>query len=144
MKKEEINLSLFKHKSFIQVRYIDIDMQGHVNNATFLSYIEQARVNYLNQLFPSNDFRTQGLIIARTEIDYFEPIFLNDVIDCYTRIPSIGNKSFVFENVITARDTHSIKCFAKSIMVCFNYVDNQTIPVPNEWKKIIQQFEFPT
>jgi acyl-CoA thioester hydrolase len=139
MKKEDINLNLFHHKIPIQIRYIDIDMQQHVNNAVYLSYIEQGRVEYLNKLFPENDFQKNGLIIARTEIDYYDPIFLNEEIYCYTRISKIGTKSFVFENILSSNS--SIKCFAQSVMVCFDYTQNTTIPVPDEWKKKIIEFE---
>jgi len=139
MKKEDKNLNLFQHRISIQVRYIDIDMQRHVNNAVYLSYIEQGRVEYLNKLFPENDFQKNGLIIARTEIDYYEPIFLNEEIYCYTRISKIGTKSFVFENVLSSNS--AIKCFAQSVMVCFDYIQNTTIPVPDEWKKKIIEFE---
>ncbi|RME16118.1 MAG: acyl-CoA thioesterase [Bacteroidetes bacterium] len=138
--KNNINLSVFKHQIPIQIRYIDIDMQGHVNNAVYLSYIEQGRVEYLHQLLPDNDFQKNGLVIARTEIDYFEPIFLHESILCYTRITHIKNKSFVFENVLASKEK-SIKCLAKSIMVCFDYTTNSTIPVPDEWKSKIHQLE---
>lgn len=136
MKKEEIKLQDFLHVIPIQVRYIDIDMQGHVNNATYLSYIEQARVNFFNTLFPDNDFKKNGLIIARTEIDYYEPIFLNEEIFCGTKIGEIGNKSFTFENVIFTKNDNKIKCFAKSIMVCFNYELNTTQSLPEEWREV--------
>lgn len=140
MKKEEIDITLFKHRIPIQVRYADIDMQKHVNNAIILSYIEQGRVKYLNMLFPDNDFNKNGLIIARTEIDYFEPVLLSDKIFCCTRIPYIGNKSFVFENIISD-EKNNIKCYAKSIMVCFDYENNSTILVPEYWRKKINTFE---
>ncbi len=138
--KNNINISLFKHSIPIQVRYADIDMQKHVNNSVFLSYIEQGRVEYLNTILPENDFQENGLIIARTEIDYFEPIFLNENIFCCTRISSIRNKSFIFENVLIS-ENKNIKSFAKSIMVCFNYNLNSTISVPDNWKKAIASFE---
>jgi len=140
MKKEDINIYVFRHFTPIQVRYIDIDLQGHVNNATFLSYIEQGRVVYLNTLFPDNDFKKQGLIIARTEIDYFEPIFLSDEILCGTRVSEFGNKSFVFENILIDKNKQ-LKCFAKSVMVCFDYIENGTILVPDDWKLKIKSFE---
>lgn len=140
MRKDEIDSTAFKHRIPIQVRYKDVDMQKHVNNASILSYVEQGRVEYFNMLFPDNDFDTNGLIIARTEIDYFQPIFLNEEIFCYTRIASIGNKSFVFENVIADKQD-SIKCYVKSIMVCFNYKNNTSIPVPEHWKNKIIDFE---
>lgn len=141
MNAENIDIHLFKHFIPIQVRYIDIDQQGHVNNATFLSYIEQGRVEFLNTVLPNNDFQKNGLIIARTEIDYFEPIFLHEKnIICGTRIASWGNKSFIFENIlITSQKT--LKAFAKSIMVCFDYTQNKSIPVPEEWKDLVREFE---
>jgi len=140
MKKEDIDISTFKHFITIQVRYIDIDAQGHVNNATFLSYIEQGRVVYLNTLFPNNDFKKQGLIIARTEIDYFEPIFLDSEILCGTKVSEFGNKSFIFENILIDKNKQ-LKCFAKSVMVCFDYIENCTTVVPDEWKLKIKRFE---
>ncbi len=140
MKKEDIDITVFKHRTAIQVRYIDIDMQKHVNNATILSYVEQGRVEYLNMLFPDNDFNKNGLIIARTEIDYFEPIFLYEKIFCYTRVEHIGNKSFNFENVVVSND-NAIKCYVKSVMVCFDYESNATIPVPQSWQEKISDFE---
>lgn len=140
MKKEDIDISTFKHFIPIQVRYIDIDAQGHVNNATFLSYIEQGRVVYLNTLFPNNDFKKQGLIIARTEIDYFEPIFLDNEILCGTKVSEFGNKSFIFENILIDKNKQ-LKCFAKSVMVCFDYIENCTTVVPDEWKLKINRFE---
>lgn len=140
MKKEDIDISTFKHFITIQVRYIDIDAQGHVNNATFLSYIEQGRVVYLNTLFPNNDFKKQGLIIARTEIDYFEPIFLDNEILCGTKVSEFGNKSFIFENILIDKNKQ-LKCFAKSVMVCFDYIENCTTVVPDEWKLKINRFE---
>lgn len=140
MKKEDIDISTFKHFIPIQVRYIDIDAQGHVNNSTFLSYIEQGRVVYLNTLFPNNDFKKQGLIIARTEIDYFEPIFLDNEILCGTKVSEFGNKSFIFENILIDKNKQ-LKCFAKSVMVCFDYIENCTTVVPDEWKLKIKRFE---
>ncbi|MFJ2826893.1 acyl-CoA thioesterase [Streptomyces sp. NPDC087263] len=49
------------------MRWVDMDAYGHVNNAVFLSYLEEARIDFLNR--PDKEFR-QGSVVARHEIDY--------------------------------------------------------------------------
>ncbi|MDA0882981.1 MAG: thioesterase family protein, partial [Bacteroidetes bacterium] len=39
-----------KSKYEIEVRFRDIDAMGHVNNAVYLSYFEQARIGFFNAI----------------------------------------------------------------------------------------------
>ena len=133
--KNNVTIILFKHNIPIQIRYNDCDMLGHVNNAIQLSYIESGRVSYFEKIIPNNNFQETGVIIAKTEIEYFEPIFLNDNLFCATRISIIKNKSFVIENILFSKNKQKsiVKSYAKSIMVCFNYNRNTSILVPDTW-----------
>jgi acyl-CoA thioesterase FadM len=56
------------------------------------------------------------------------------------RISEFGNKSFVFENILIDKNKQ-LKCLAKSVMVCFDYIENSTILVPDDWKLKIKSFE---
>jgi acyl-CoA thioester hydrolase len=61
----------------IEVRYGDLDPQGHVNNAKFLTYFEQARVRYWTEvgLFSiDQSFMEIGVIVADIHIRYKEPV----------------------------------------------------------------------
>ncbi len=40
----------FKQKTAIQIRFKDIDMMGHVNNANYITYFELARLTYFDSL----------------------------------------------------------------------------------------------
>lgn len=133
----------FKHKTTIQIRYKDVDIQGHVNNANHITYFETARVNYFNDILIKNDWNKNGMILAKTIIDYFEPIFMDDKVFCYTKITSFGTKSFEITNIITkTKGTEEIKCAeGKSVIVCFNYEINQTVEIPAEWKEAVLVFE---
>ena len=44
------DLNSFNHFTEIQIRFKDIDMQGHVNNANHLTYAEIARVEYFKKV----------------------------------------------------------------------------------------------
>ncbi len=133
-----------KHITPIQIRFVDIDKLGHVNNAVYLSYFETARVDYFNTVLrKENDWEKTGLIIARTEIDYAKPVFLEDEIKVYTGITRIGTKSFDMTNYLLKKDGENwIECvFAKSVLVCVNYQNHQTIEIPELWKTNINNFE---
>ena len=63
-----MELTDFKHKTRIQIRFKDIDKLGHVNNANHITYLELARVNYLNDVFKQLiDWSKEGIILARIE-----------------------------------------------------------------------------
>ncbi|MFE5159686.1 acyl-CoA thioesterase [Streptomyces sp. NPDC056697] len=58
------------------LRWSDMDAFGHVNNVTFLRYLEEARVDFMWRLAPGNgsDAFTGGVVVARHEIDYLKPL----------------------------------------------------------------------
>ncbi|MCU0476436.1 MAG: acyl-CoA thioesterase [Anaerolineae bacterium] len=69
----------FRHRYVMPVRYGDIDSLGHVNNAKYLTYIEQARIIYVRDLaLWDGKLADFGIIMARAEVDYRSPITLDD------------------------------------------------------------------
>src|SRR5437868_14023118 len=88
----------FKHNMRPEIRFVDIDSFGHVNNAHYLTYFEQARVKYFNQLLGwKYDWSKEGIILARAEVNYTMPVHLGDEVEIQTRCSRIGNKSFDLE-----------------------------------------------
>ena len=137
----KINASLFKHSLEIQVRFVDIDIAGHVNNATILTYFETARVAFLDELVgKENDWRGKGLIIARAEVDYIEPVYLYDKIKVYSRIAHTGTKSFTIENLLVKVNggKEIFASVASFVTVCFDYKEKRTAAIPDEWRDKLQ------
>ena len=80
----------------IEVRFRDIDSMGHVNNAVYLSYFEQARMAWFKKLVGSEwNWIDAGILVARHEIDYKSPVSLNDNITISTWCESMGTSSLV-------------------------------------------------
>lgn len=134
----------FKFFHPTEIRYGDLDPQGHVNNAKYLTYFEQARVCYLIQLGlfgKDQSFMDIGLIIADIHITYNAPTHYGDEIKTGVRMAKIGNKSIIVEQAVVDAKTGAEMAKGEVVMVTFDYRAKKTIPVPDEWRKKINAFE---
>ncbi len=62
----------------IQIRFSDLDCYGHVNNAVYLSYLEAARVDLIQELFTRDMARGIQYLLIRADLKYIHPIVLTD------------------------------------------------------------------
>lgn len=126
-----------------EVRYGDLDPQGHVNNAKYLTYFEQARVYHFIKmgLFSKDQsFMEIGVIVADIHIKYRAPTHYGDNIKTGAKVARIGNKSITVEQCVMD-DTGKVMASGEVILVTFDYKTMKTIPVPEDWKKKIAEFE---
>ena len=127
-----------------EVRYGDLDPQGHVNNAKYLTYFEQARVYHFMKigLFSKDQsFMEIGVIVADIHIRYKAPTHYGDNIKTGARVTKIGNKSMTVEQCVMNADTGHVMASGEVILVTFDYKTQKTISVPDDWKKKISEFE---
>ncbi len=126
----------------IHIRYNDIDSMGHVNNAVYLSYFEQARIDHFSEHVGKDwDWQTEGTLLARNEVDYKVPILLNDKPRIEVWVSQMGTKSMdVSYRIVKDVKGEEVLCTTgKSIVVCFNYQTQKTIPVPVKWREILEK-----
>lgn len=138
-----INLADYKYNTPIQIRFVDIDKMGHVNNATILSYLEIARTNFFDEVIGQQDnWFERGLIIAHTDIDYLAPVYLRDEVKVFVRIAKTGTKSFDVEHALvkTQNNQPVICAVANTIIVCMDYIKKETIEIPLEWKEKMKDY----
>jgi len=133
------------HTSHIQVRFADIDKLGHVNNANYLTYFEIARMQFFEDEFKNVtdlDWKTKGLILAKTEVEFLVPVLLEDKVEIETFCTKIGNKSFdLAYRVFRINDnTRMLAAKGASVLVAYNYLEQKSIPVEESWKKELSKF----
>ena len=114
-------------------RWRDMDAIGHINNETILSYFEDVRVRYLSSL--SIDINSQSesnsVILASMKIDYYRQVSYPDIFDVGCRIIRIGTKSFDLLSSIFLKDSDKTLVSGLFTIVCFDYVEQKTIVVPD-------------
>ncbi len=134
----------FKHKTAIQIRFKDLDLMGHVNNANHFSYFEVARAKYFDDVVGEDvDWSSEGIILAKSTCDYKMPVLFKDNVSVLTKCSRIGNKSFELSYAMIKEENGKeiILAEASTIQVCFNYVKRENIQMPEKWKKKIEAFE---
>ena len=128
---------VFTHR--LEVRFRDCDAMGHVNNAVYLTYMEQARFKHWRALwhYDVDRFPDPGVILARAEVDYRAPATFGDALDIKLAVGSIGRTSFQYEYEIVRADTGRLIANAKSVQVAYDYQKQTPIPVPDEWRELL-------
>ena len=108
-----------------RVRFRDCDAMGHVNNAVFSTYLEEARIGVLGGLTP--------FILARVEIDFRSQLRAGEEIEIGSRCSRIGSKSFDLEHQI--RSNGRVVAEAKSVLVGYDYGTEASVPLSEEIKR---------
>ncbi len=137
-------MSDFKFFHLMEVRYGDLDPQGHLNNAKYLTYFEQARVLYFTELglfSKDQSFEDIGVIIADIHIKYNAPVFLGTPVKVGVRTLNVGNKSITIEQSVVDETTGQSFASGTVVLVAYDYRNHKTIPVPNRWREKMIQFE---
>ena len=78
----------------VPIRYSDMDLFGHVNNATYFSFLEEARIAWFEACIPEKwDFEKHGVLVARNEMDYLKPVIPGDRLIIRVGASGMGNSS---------------------------------------------------
>jgi len=136
-------MSAFHFYHPIEIRYVDLDAQGHVNNAHFLTYFEQARVAYIRSLdlWRSDSSLDLGIILANAALTFLAPLYLDQRVETGVRVTRLGNKSLTMEYQIEEVENRQPFCSGVTTVVAYNYRARQSIPIPDEWRERIRAFE---
>lgn len=136
-------MSTFRYFQDVQTRYGDLDAQGHLNNSRYLTFIEQARLNYAIQLglWDGADFLDLPFIVADVHVAYLAPVELNCVVRVWARATRLGHKSLNFEYRLEDAQHGKLYATADIVMVAYDYREKRSIPIPESWREKIASFE---
>jgi acyl-CoA thioester hydrolase len=136
-------MSDFRFYHPIEVRYGDLDPQGHLNNAKFVTYLEQARVQYMRGLglWHGGSFLEIGIILADLRLSYKAPVEFGAAVQVGVRISRLGRKSLEMAYIINDAETGQEYATGTTIQVAYDYHTRQSIPIPPVWRETIAGFE---
>jgi acyl-CoA thioester hydrolase len=107
------------HEKEIEIRWRDLDAFGHVNHIVFLTYLEEARDEWLGRVLGDPGL-VWDYVIARVEIDYRRELTLeDDVIVARCSLERLGTKSVSTSEAVVTRDGETA-AEAKAVLVARN------------------------
>jgi len=132
---------LFRFSTTVEVRWRDLDPMGHVNNAVYFTYLEQARTHYMREVGLLPDAPSDvGFILAEASCQFKAPLQLGERVTIHTRVSQLRNSSFIFEYRAEADDGRLVAT-ARTVQVCYDYQAQRSVPVPDEWREAIITYE---
>ncbi|MEU6478842.1 thioesterase family protein [Streptomyces sp. NPDC047017] len=110
-----------RHLYRCALRWSDMDAYGHVNNAVFLRYLEEARIDFLSR----RDTRSpEGSVVARHEIDYRRQLVHRpDPVDIELWVTEIKAASFTLSCEV--KDADAVYVRASTVVVPFDFEEQR-------------------
>ena len=131
---------IFTNQQF--VRWDDIDAFGHVNNAKYLTYIQEARFQWAYyQYAAKGEVATLvEMVVARNEIDYLVPIYEGGrFYDVNLWVESIGNSSCVLGYEIVGADG-VVHAKMKSVQVVISMETKKSRPISEKEREFLNNY----
>jgi acyl-CoA thioester hydrolase len=125
------------HEKRVEIRWHDVDAYRHVNNAVFLTYLEEARDEWLEQVLGRSD-ELWDFVLGRVEIDYRQELTQEDdavIVRC--SLSSAGNSSVRTAEEILKLDG-SVSAEAKAVLVALDRVTKRPRPLTAQERAALQ------
>jgi acyl-CoA thioester hydrolase len=134
-----MNIEIVKRSDFksffdMKTRWKDMDALGHINNATFLTYLESGRI----ELVKKWDFKKPPFIQASTKIDYLRQLSHPASLQIGQKISRVGHKSFDILTGIFEEGEEKPVAQAVTTLVGFDYESQKTVSVPEVIRQTLE------
>jgi acyl-CoA thioester hydrolase len=122
-----------------RVRFGDLDAMRHVNNVAFLTFFEDARIQYVTGLL-GNDPTTRrgfGLIFAECRINYRAPAFYDEEIRTCIRPGEVRRSSARLEFAMHAVGEERLLAEGYGVVVGYDYAAGRSMPLPDAFRSAL-------
>lgn len=139
---QEEELTTFRHKTPVQLRFNDVDAFGHINNSVYFALYDLAKTEYLRDVsdpdFTRKDIRP---VVANVNADFIHPVYYGDNIEIQTAVTHLGNTSFVISQQAIDIDKKRVVCKCRTVMVCFSVSKQAPVTLPDELREQFKKYE---
>jgi acyl-CoA thioester hydrolase len=126
------------HALRLNVRWGEMDALGHVNNAEYLRYFEQARIEWLERFGIQLTGAGTGPVLAKVSVSYLKPIVYPSEVEVRLYAGRVGNTSFVLASeIVNARDAAERFTEGEFVTVWVDYAASRPVPVPESLRAVL-------
>ena len=125
----------------IKIRGYHVDLYGHVNNARYLEFIEEARWAFAEDTLDLAAWQEKGIgfSIVNITINYRKPAFMGNVLEIRTRLHKLGNASGTIRHEIVFKGTDDMVVDAEVTFVMVDSQTNKAMPMKGEIRQMFER-----
>jgi acyl-CoA thioester hydrolase len=127
-----------KHRTTLRVRFSDTDMLGHVNNARYFTYMEEARVHFLEEMA---GLRQVPLILASAKVDFRAQTFYGEHLTIESWVSRIGNSSFDVSCQMFREEDGTLVFEGVAVLVHFDYEAQRPTAIPEPLREMLVKYQ---
>lgn len=133
-------LILFEMENFIlpvKIRYSDIDMNRHVNNAVYFTYMENARTELLANELVSYQEKGIDFIISEASCKYKRPVLLTDNVICELSFKLLSPLRLGINYIFRNNDTGVLNAEGYTVLVMIKQESGKPVRIPREMQEFL-------
>ena len=129
------------HQIDIKVRGYHLDLYGHVNNARYLEFLEEARWAYFDDEADLVAYMHEGFafVVVNINISYRGPALMNEVLTLDTSMHEVGHRSAVIRQVVRHKESGAVVAEADVTFVLYSERDKRAIVIDGELRALLER-----
>lgn len=128
--------------SRVPVRWADLDANGHVNNATYFTYFEQVRIEWLEEVGVQNTAEGQGPVVVQIGCSFARPIPYPELLELRMYSGSPGRTSFpTFYEIVGGVEAGVKYAEGQAVMVWTDRKSGKSCPLPAAMRALLSAAE---
>lgn len=128
----------FAFETAVPVRYRDIDDMGHVNNAVYVTYLEEARLDYFREVLGERMHDVPS-VVANHTLDYRRSVTLDDDVTVAVRVRDLGETSVTLAQEVRADGEVAVS--AETTLVVLDPESHEPTAIPADVREAFAAFE---
>ena len=130
----------YEYATELDVRFRDLDAMGHVNNAVYATYLEQARADYYADVVDVS-LSAVDTVLASLSITYQRPVTAEETVTVAFGVGDLGESSIPMEYEV--RTENGVAATAETVQIVFDRETGESRPIPPEWRDRITRYAHP-
>lgn len=122
----------------VLIRFTDIDMFGHVNNAIYSQWFDTARFTFLASLLPGMDPKGRSMVMVHIETDFHQQLVFGDKVYIESYVTKVGNRSLGIRQQVIHSVSGKVHAESYGILSTFDAATQTSFDMPEEWRKIFE------
>ena len=125
------------HVSRIPIRWGDMDAYGHVNNAVYFRYMEQARIDLLEALGVPIDTRVQGPVIVHAACTFLAPLNYPGEVEVRVFGGELGRSSIPTRYELRKVGEETLYAHGEAKIVWIDVTTGRSVPLPESLREAL-------